>query len=98
MALLIVYLVTVAASDKCKKRRAWPTLNLLSASMLLAESVTNATEFWRHVEATLQSNRNNRGLNTSCIIRWNVMVTVCFFERHVTNKLSFENKVNYYII
>lgn len=79
MALLIVYLVTVDASDKCKERRAWPTLNLSSASMLLAESVTSATEFfWRHVKATLQSNRNKRGLNTSCTIHWNVTMTVCF--------------------
>lgn len=92
IALLIVYLVTVG-SDKCKERRAWPTLNLSSVSMLLAESVTSATEFfWRHVKATLQSNRNKRGQNTSCIIHWNVTMTICFFEQWETNDVR--NKVS----
>jgi len=75
------YLVTVDASDKCKERRAWTTLNLSSASMLLTKSVTDA----RQSSSGAMSNRNKRGLNTSCTLRWNVtiVITVCFFERYV---------------
>lgn len=85
---LIVYLVTVNASDKCKERQAWPMLNLSSASML-SPKASRARQSSSGATSKLQSEQSKLEVYIFLVLSWNVMMMVCFWAFEHVKKWTF---------